>query len=77
MRRHSTEGLKCQAEWSNLIVWVKADGAGTLEAMGGAGMSRGKQEPQGAISAGPVRRAGQLALGTPSGAGLPAPFSWL
>lgn len=74
---HTTEGLKCQAEWANLIVWVKADGAGTLEAMGGAGMSGGKQEHQGAISAGPVRWAGQLALGTPSGERLPAPFSWL
>lgn len=45
-----------QKAWNaRLIVWVKADGAVTLKAMGGTGMSGGKQEHQGAILAGPVR----------------------
>lgn len=46
---HATEGLQCQAEWLPLTVRGAVEGresvgGGTLEAVGGVGLSRRKQE---------------------------------
>ena len=43
--RHTTEGLECRAEWSNLIVWVKAGGSGTSRGKQGPGSSESTREP--------------------------------